>query len=64
MDIVRKGVLIGSIKKLGNGLGGISVGRKLSGSRTLPTTITRVFGTSQMLFTNPIMTTHVNRTIY
>jgi len=37
------------------------VRRKLSGSMTLPTATTRVVGTPQMVFTNPIMTTHVNR---
>ncbi len=30
---------------------------------TLPTTIIGDVGTPQMVFTNPIMTTHVNRTI-
>ncbi len=30
---------------------------------TLPTAIIGVVGTPQMVFTNPIMTTHVNRTV-
>ncbi len=63
MDVIRKGVLIGSTTKLGNGLGGVSARRKLSGSMALSTTTTRVVGTSQMIFTNLIMTTHVKRTI-
>jgi hypothetical protein len=63
MDIVKKGVLIRSTAKMGSGLGGVSVGRKLSGSTTLPTIITKVVGTPQMVFTNLIRTTHVNRTI-
>jgi hypothetical protein len=63
MDVVRKGILIRPITKLGIGMGGISAGRKLNGSMTLPITTTGVVGTPQMVFTNPIMTTHVNRII-
>jgi hypothetical protein len=63
MDVVRKGILIGSTTKLGNGLGGVSARRKLSGSMALSTTTTRVVGTSQMIFTNLMMTIHVNTTI-
>jgi hypothetical protein len=37
--------------------------RKLNGSTTLLTITTRVVGTLEMVFTNPIMTTHVNRII-
>jgi hypothetical protein len=44
MDVVRRGVLIGSVAKLGSGLSGVLVRRKLSGSSTLPTTITKVVG--------------------
>jgi hypothetical protein len=62
MDVVRRGILIGSATKLGSGLGGVSVGRKLSGSSTLPIATIGVVGTPQMVFTNPIMTIHVNRT--
>jgi hypothetical protein len=60
MDVVRRGILIGFIAKLGNGSCGVSAKMKLSGSSTLPTTIIRVVGTPQMMFTNLIMTTHVN----
>jgi hypothetical protein len=63
MDVVKKGVLIGSTSKLGNGSGGVSTRRKLNGSMALPTTTTGVVGTLQMVFTNLIMTTHVNKTI-
>jgi len=38
MDVVRRGVLIGSITKMGNGLDGILARRKLNGNTTLPTT--------------------------
>jgi hypothetical protein len=61
MDVVKRGVVIGSIAKLGSGLSGLSIGRKLSGSSALPIAITRVVGTPHMVFTNQIMTTHVNR---
>jgi len=43
---------------------GWSLGKKeLSGSSTLPTTTIGVVGTSQMVFTNLIMTTRVNRIV-
>jgi hypothetical protein len=45
MDVVKRGVLIGSTTKMGNGLDGILAGRKLSGSTTLPTTNIGVVGT-------------------
>ncbi len=63
MNVVKMGVLIGSTTKLGSGSGGISIKRKLSGSMTLPISTIRIVGTPQMVFTNPIMTTHVNRTV-
>jgi len=62
MDVVRKGVLIAYATNLGSGLGGISARRNLSCSLTLPTTTNGVVGTPQMVFTNLIMTIHVNRT--
>jgi hypothetical protein len=61
MDVVKRGVLIGSVIKLGNASSGISTQRKFSGSLTLPTTIIRVVGKLQMVFTNLIMTTQVNK---
>jgi hypothetical protein len=36
MDVVKKGILIGFIAKLGSGLSGVLARRKLSGSSTLP----------------------------
>jgi hypothetical protein len=62
MDVVRKGVLIRSATKLGSGSNGISIGRKLNGSSTLPTITTRIVGTPKMVFTIPTMIIHVNRT--
>jgi hypothetical protein len=63
MVVVKRGVLIGSIVKLGNQLGGVSIGKKISGNTTLPATSIGVIKTPQMVFSNLIMTTHVNRTI-
>ncbi len=63
MDVVRKGVLIGSTTKLGSGSSGVLARRKLSGSTTLPTASTGVVGTPQMVFTNLIMITFVNRIV-
>ncbi len=62
MDVVRRGTLIGFVAKLGNGSSGVLAGRKLNGNLALPIVIIRVVGTFQMVFTNLIMTTHVNRT--
>jgi hypothetical protein len=64
MDVVKKNILIGFATNLGSGLGGILIGRNLSWSLALPIITTRVVGTPQMVFTNPIMTTHVNKTTY
>ncbi len=63
MDVIRRGVLIGFTTQLGNGSDGALARRKLSGSTTLPITIIGVVGTPQMVFTNPIMITHVNRIV-
>ncbi len=62
INVVKKGVLIGFIVKLGSESDGVSVGRNLSGSLVLPIAIIGVVGIPQMVFTNLIMTTHVNRT--
>jgi hypothetical protein len=61
MNVVRRGILITSITKLGSRSDRISTRRKLNGSLTLPTINARVVGTPHMVFTNLIMTTHVNR---
>jgi len=62
-NVVRRGVVIGFTTNLGHGSSGFLVGRNLSKSSGLPTTNTRVVGTSQMVF-NPIMATHVNKIIH
>jgi hypothetical protein len=59
ISVVRRGVLIRSITKLDNGLGGISTVRNLSQSLALP--ITGVVNIFQMMFTSSITTIHVNR---
>jgi len=61
MDVVKKGVLIRSTTNLGSGSSGVLARRKLSGNTTLPTITIGVVRTPQMLFTNPIMITLVNR---
>ncbi len=63
IHVVKRGILIGSVVKLGSGLGGVSIIRNLSRSLTLLATTTRVVGIPQMVFTNPIMTIHVNKTV-
>jgi hypothetical protein len=62
IDVVKKEVLIGSIAKLGSGSSGVLIVRNLNRSLTLPTIIIRVLGILQLVFTNLIMNTHVNRT--
>jgi len=61
MDVVLKGILIGFVTNLGSGLGGVLIGRNLNWSLALPIITTKVVGTLQMVFTNPILTTHVNK---
>jgi len=61
-NFVRIGVLIGFAINLGCGSRGVSTGRNLSRSLRILVATTRVVGTPHMVFTNPIMTTHVNRT--
>jgi hypothetical protein len=45
MDVVKRGVLIGSTTKFSSGLGGILIRRKLNGSSALPTTTIGIVGT-------------------
>jgi hypothetical protein len=61
-NVVKKGVVFGSIINLGHGSSGILVGRNLNRSLGLPIVNIGVVGTPPMVFTNPIMTTHMNRT--
>jgi len=60
MNVIKSGVLIGLATNLGHGSGKVSVGRNLSRNLKLITTTTRVVGTPHMLFSNPMMITHVN----
>jgi hypothetical protein len=45
MDVVRRGVLIRSATKLGNGSHGVSERKELNGNSTLPIVTIRVVGT-------------------
>jgi len=63
IHVFRRGVIIGSTTKLGSGIGGVLIGRNPSQSSTLPTATTKVASIPQMVFTNPIMTIHVNRIV-
>jgi hypothetical protein len=60
INVVRKGMLIKYVAKLGNGSDRVSIVRNLSPSLALPIVTIRVIGMPQMVFTNPIMITHVN----
>ncbi len=62
MNVVKGGVLIRFATNLGSRSGGVSARRNLNWSLALPMTTTRVVGTPQMVFTDSIMTTHVNMT--
>ncbi len=62
INVVKRGVLIGSVAKLGSESCGVSARRNLSQSSALPIAITKVVGISQMVFTNPIMVIHGNKT--
>jgi len=58
MDVVKNGMVIGSVLNVSHGLSGFLAKRNLSRSSRLPTINTRVVGTPQMVFTNPIMIIH------
>jgi hypothetical protein len=60
-NFVRGGILMGSTMNLGFGLGKVSAKRNLSTSSKIPIITIRVVGTPWMVYTNPIMTIHVNR---
>jgi hypothetical protein len=60
-NVVRSGILIGFATNLGHGLGTVMIGRNLSQSSGRPIVIITVIGTHQMVSTNLIMITHVNR---
>jgi hypothetical protein len=60
INVVRRGILIGFVAKLGNRSNGVSARRNQSSM--LLTTTTGVVCIPQMVFTNPITTTHGNMT--
>ncbi len=60
---VKSGILIRSATNLGCRWEGVSTKRNLSRSSRIPIAIIGVVTTPHMVFTNPIMTTHVNTTI-
>ncbi len=62
MNVVKRGVLIGFVSKLGSGSSGVSARRNLSQSSTLPAATIGVVGILQVVFTNSIMATHGNMT--
>jgi hypothetical protein len=62
MNVAKRRVVIRYVINLGLGLDEFSTGRSLSKSLGLPTTNTRVVGTPQVVFFNPIMTIHVYKT--
>jgi hypothetical protein len=59
---VRRGVVIGFTINVDHGLGEFLVGGNLSKSSKLPALNIGVVGTSQMVFTNPIIIVHVHKT--
>jgi len=62
MDVIRRGVVIGSIINVSRGSSEFLVGVNLSKSSKLLIVNTGVGGTQQMVFTNPIMIIHVHKT--
>jgi hypothetical protein len=62
IDVVRRGVLIGFTTKLDSKSSGILEGRNINQSLALLVATTIVVSILHMVFTNPIMATHGNRT--
>jgi hypothetical protein len=62
INVITKGILIRSTTKLGSRLSGVLARKNLSWSLELPTITTWIVSILQMVFTNPIMTTHGNKT--
>ncbi len=60
IDVVKRRVLIGSTTKLGSKSSGVSLVKNLNRSSAPLIVVTRVVGILQIMFTKPIMTTHVN----
>jgi hypothetical protein len=63
MNVVKRGLVIEFVTNLGGGLDGFLTRRNLNRNSRLLTPNTRVVGTPQTVFTNPIMTTHVNKIV-
>jgi len=63
-NVIRSGVLMGFVMNLGCRSRRVSVKRNLNTSLKIPIIITGVVGTPHMVFTNMILTTHVNRIAY
>jgi hypothetical protein len=63
IDVVRRGVLIGFVAKLGSRSNGILAIRNLSRSSTLPISTIRVVGILQMALPNLLMIIHVNKIV-
>jgi hypothetical protein len=61
MNVVKRGLVIEFVTNLGGGSNGFLTRRNLNGNSKLLASNTKVVGTPQMVFTNPIMTTHVNK---
>ncbi len=61
IDVIRRRILIRFVAKLGNGSNGILVVRNLNQNSTLLAAIIKVVGIPQMVFTNLILTTPMNR---
>ncbi len=60
-DVVKRGILIRFIRKLGSESSGVLTVRNLNRNSTLPIATIGVVGMVQMVFTNPIKTIHVNK---
>jgi len=63
INVVRRGVLIGFVAKLGSRANGILAIRNLSRSSTLPIATIGVVGIPQMVLPNLLIITHVNKIV-
>jgi hypothetical protein len=61
INVVKRGILIGSIANSGSILGGVLGVRNLNRSLALPEAIIGVIGVTQMVFNNPITIIHVTK---
>jgi hypothetical protein len=63
IDVIRRGVLIGFVTKMGSGSSGVLALRNLNRSLVLPIGTIAIVGIPQMVFINLITATHGNMTI-